>query len=332
MEKPVDTSETEHFHLGEKIFYSDGQDGVLTQVGFDPATSTLTSIVVRLGRFFGKSLHLPADIVSSATGNGVTLTISREEAIEKKVTEQGLLLDSRSVVTNTASPTKGSLVMVAVRASDRVLVFLVARNLHPHHDVLVPKEFITGLDKDQITVSIPQETLQTMPPYRRDEDLLQDVEAVLFAITPFHIDLPGITMRVLDGTLYLDGNISSSLRSDVVESQARSVPGILDVKNNLVGDDELASGLAMTLGHDKSTGDLPIGVYPRLGDVRLSGAVRTREQKQVAGEIARSFKGVRSVDNDLVIDAKADLLNVMASAEGGEAQDKVPGKYIRHTK
>ncbi len=222
--------------------------------------------------------------------------------------------------------------MAAVHASSRALAYIVVHNLHPHHDVLVRKEFITKLDTDQIVISIPQETLQALPPYRRDEDLQQDVETVLFAITPFHIDLPGINMRVLDGVLYLDGNISSSLRSDVVESQARSVPGILDVKNNLIGDDELAGDLAMALGHDKRTSDLPIGVYPRLGEVRLSGAVHTEEQKQTAGEIARSFKGVRSVDNDLVVDAKAGLLNVMASSEGGEAQDKIPGKYIRHTK
>ena len=332
MDNSIDVVETEHFHLGEKIFYSDGQDGALTHVGFDPATRTLTSIVVRLGRFFGKTLHLPAEVVSSATGSCVTLTISRAEALASKTEGEGVLFDSHSVVLNTATSTKGSPLMAAVQASDRALAYIVVHNLHPHHDVLVQKEFITKLDSDQITVAIPQETLQALPPYHRDEDLQQDVETVLFAITPFHIDLPGITRRVLDGVLYLSGNISSSLRSEVKESQARSVAGLLDVKNSLVGDDELASDLAMALGHDTRTGDLPIGVYPRLGDVRLSGAVHTEDQKKAAGAIARSFKGVRSVDNNLIVDAQADLLNVMASSEGGEAQDKIPGKYIRHTK
>jgi hypothetical protein len=41
---------------------------------------------------------------------------------------------------------------------------------------------------------------------------------------------------------------------------------------------------------------------------------------------------VISVINDLVVDPQADLLHVMSSSEGGEAEDKVPGKYIRHTK
>ena len=66
--------------------------------------------------------------------------------------------------------------------------------------------------------------------------------------------------------------------------------------------------------------------------MRLSGAVHNGQQKAAAEEIARNFEGVRSVLNDLIVDPKADLLYVMSSAEGGESEDKVPGKYIRHTK
>jgi hypothetical protein len=38
------------------------------------------------------------------------------------------------------------------------------------------------------------------------------------------------------------------------------------------------------------------------------------------------------VINDLVVNPDAEMLRVMSSSEGGEASDKVPGKYIRHTK
>ena len=66
--------------------------------------------------------------------------------------------------------------------------------------------------------------------------------------------------------------------------------------------------------------------------VRLSGAVHTGQQKAAAGEIAQNFPGVRSVINDLIVDPSADILHMMSGAEGGEAIDKVPGKYVRHTK
>jgi hypothetical protein len=64
----------------------------------------------------------------------------------------------------------------------------------------------------------------------------------------------------------------------------------------------------------------------------LSGAVHTPEQKAAATEIANSFPGVRSVSNDCVVKSDAGMLYVMSSAEGGEAEDIIPGKYTRHTK
>jgi len=86
----------------------------------------------------------------------------------------------------------------------------------------------------------------------------------------------------------------------------------------------------MALARDSRTYDLPIGVYPRLGEVRLSGAVHTSQQKAAAEEIVRDFPHVRSVINYLVVDPRAELLLVMLPT-GVEAEDKVPGKYIRHT-
>ena len=131
--------------------------------------------------------------------------------------------------------------------------------------------------------------------------------------------------------LYLDGNISSSLRSGIVQDQVLGVEGLTEVKNRLVADDALSGELALALGQDARTRELPIGVYPRLGVVRLSGAVHNSQQKAAAGEIARSFAGVRLVVNDLLVDPQADMLNVMSPPEGGERKDIVPGKYVRHT-
>ena len=73
-------------------------------------------------------------------------------------------------------------------------------------------------------------------------------------------------------------------------------------------------------------------MYPRLGSVRLSGTVRTAQQKAAAEEIAHSFEGVRSVNNELLVNPKTEGLNVMASSAGGDGEDLIPGKYVRHTK
>ena len=222
--------------------------------------------------------------------------------------------------------------LVAVYPENGELAYLVAHHLHPGQDTLLRQEFITDLATGHIKVNIPEATLNALPPYRPDSVLQREVEAIIFDITPLHVDMKGITARVLDSVLYLDGNISSSLRGDIVGDQVLGVPGLLEVKNNLVGDDRLASDLAMALSRDPRTRDLPIGVYPRLGVVHLNGAVHNGQQKTAAEEIARNFPGVRSVINGLVVDPKADMIHVMSPAEGGEAEDKVPGKYIRHTR
>src|SRR6266516_7154079 len=333
MSKTTLISEMYKFHFGSKILFSDGEDGVLLYVIFDPATGRLTHIGVRQGRLFGKTVQLPYDTVVNATGDGVARRINRADAAAaSSVNAKGAILDNKSVVENTATSARGTLMMVAVHPENGELAYLVVHHLRPGQNTLVRQNFVVDIATDYVKVNIPDTSLNELPPYRPDDVLQQEVEAILFDLTPLHVDLKGMTVRVLDSVLYLDGNISSSLRGDIARDQVSGVPGLLEIKNNLIGDDRLAADPAMALGSDPRTRDLPIGVYPRLGVVRLSGAVHNSQQKAAAEEIAKNFPGVRSVFNDLVVDPKADILHVMSPAEGGEAIDKVPGKYIRHTK
>ena len=221
--------------------------------------------------------------------------------------------------------------LIAVHPEHGELAYIVAHDLRPGQDTLLHETYVTSVAADKVTVSIPDDKLNALPPYRSDRELQQEVESILYDLTPLHIDLKAINIRVLDSVLYLDGNISSTLRSDIVQDQVLGVEGLMEIKNRLVADDQLAADLALALGQDDRTRDLPLGVYPRLGVVRLSGAVHNSQQKAAAEEIAKSFPGVRSVTNDLVVDPGADMLNVMSPAEGREAKDIVPGKYIRHT-
>ena len=333
MSKTTLISEMQKFHFGSKIFCSDGEDGILAHVIFDPPTRRLTHIGVKQSRLFGKAVHLPYSTVVDASRDGVTLGINRADvASAGSAAVEGALLDSKSVVENAGATGSGTLMMVAAHPENGELAYLVVHHLRPGQDTLLRQNFITDVAAEHVRVNIPDTLLNELPPYRPDGVLQQEVEAILFDLTPLHVDLKGMTVRVLDSVLYLDGNISSSLRGDIASDQVSGVPGLLEIKNNLVGDDKLAADLAMALGIDPRTRDLPIGVYPRLGVVRLGGAVHNSQQKAAAGEIARNFPGVRSAINDLVVNPKADSLRVMSPAEGGEAEDKVPGKYIRHTK
>ncbi len=333
MSKTLSIAEMQKFHFGSKIICTDGEDGILAHVIFDPAARRMTHLGVKQGRLFGKTVNLPYENVVSATGDGVALNLTRGEvATANAANGAGAVLDSKSVVENASSQGRGTLLLVALQPEDASLAYVVAHHFWSGQDTMLEEEYVTQLVTGQVKVNIPDGKLHALPFYRSDSELQQEVEAILFDLQPLHIDMKGMTIRVLDSVLYLDGNISSSLRGEMARDQVQGVAGLMEVKNRLVGDDTLAGNLAMALGRDPRTRDLPIGVYPRLGVVRLSGAVHNTQQKAAATEIARSFAGVRSVFNDLIVNPKADSINVMSSAEGGEAEDKVPGKYIRHTK
>ena len=322
-------SEMLKLHFGSKILWSDGEDGTLTEIIVDPATRRITHLWLKQGRFFGKIVQVPFGAVSDASSEAITLNLKRADAAATG--NGGAVLDGKTAVERANSSARGVLRMVAAHPASGELAYIVAHNVRPNQNIMLRTDTIQEITKERIVVSIPDEVFNALPSYRSDSELQREVESILYDITPMHIDLKGITFRVLDGVLYLDGNISSSLRADIAQDQVYGVQGLLEIHNNLVGDDQLAADLAMVLGQDARTHDLPIGVYPRLGVVRLSGAVRTTAQKSAAGEIARNFPGVRGVINDLVLDPQEDMLRVMAAPEGGEAGDKVPGKYIRHT-
>lgn len=334
MAKTNSISEMHKFHFGRKIFCSDGEDGVLTHVCYDPASFRMTHIGVKLGRLIGsRTVYIPFDSIVTASGDGINLKITRAD-LESASKEEpaGALLDQRSAVRQDKGAAKGVLVFTSAQPESGELAYIVARDVAPGQSALLSREVVSHLERGVITVSISDAALKTLPPYRSDRELQQEVEDILFDLTPLHVDFKGMQVRVLDAVLYLDGNISSSLRGDIVRDQARGVQGLLEIKNRLIGDDQLAGDLALALAHDPRTRELPIGVYPRLGAVRLSGAVRNSQQKEAAGQIARAFPGAHSVVNDLLVDSRTDALGVMASTEGSGVEDKIPGRYIRHTK
>ena len=339
MSKAALISEMLKFRFGSKVVCSDGEYGALAQVVFDTSTRCMTHIEVRQGRLFGKTALLSFDTISSAGSDGIMLRMACGDVEAASHTavdgEAGspLRLNHKSIVELAGTASRGTLALVAVHQGSGELAYLVAHHLLPGQDTLVRAEFVTALATDHVTVSVAGvagTTPGALLPYRPDDVLQREVESILFDLTPLHIDLKGMKMRVLDGVLYLDGNISSSLRGDIVVDQVSGVTGLLEIKNNLVADDQLAAYLAVALSKDARTRDLPIGVYPRLGVVRLHGTVQSVQQKVAAEEIARSFPGVKSVINELGVDHRADILPVMAPAGGDE--DIVPNKYTRHTK
>src|SRR5260370_25765713 len=277
----------------------------------------MTHINVKQGRFFGKTVLLPFDTITSAGSDGIVLRIASEdvEAASHAAGEvKGALLSNKCIVERADAASKGTLVLVAVQAGSGELADLVAHDLLPRQDTLLREEFVTAIATDHVTVNVAGvvgvagTTPGALSLYRPDDVLQQEVESILFDFTPLHIDLKGMNIRVLDGVLYLDGNISSALRGDIVVDQVSSGAGLLEIKKNLVADDKRAADLAAALGKDPRTRDLPVGGYPPLGLVLLNGTVQSVQQKPAAAKIPRTFPGGRAVFNRLNGVPKPDVL------------------------
>src|SRR5579864_7184585 len=256
MNKATFISEMQRFQFGSKIICSDGEYGILAYVVFNSSTRCMMHIGLKQGRLFGKTSQLPFDTLISATSDGVMLRVksadvaaaSKVETASDETAGKDALLSSKCTVERAGTGSKGGLALVAVHPTSGELAYLVAHHLLPGQDTLLRAEFITNLATEHVTVTIDDAKLSAIPPYRPDRVLQQEVEDALFDLTPLHVDMKAITIRVLDGVLYLDGNISSSLRSDIVTDQVLGVPGLLEIKNNLVADDTLANDLARALG------------------------------------------------------------------------------------
>jgi osmotically-inducible protein OsmY len=330
MGKKALISEMLKFHFGNQIFCTDGLDGILTHVLCDANTKRLTHIAIKQGRFFGKTYCLPLETVTKATSEGIWLTLAQDQLAGASIAEEaGTALNAHTTVQ--AKAASGTLATIAVQSGSGELAYIVAHNLLHGGSILLQARYVSAIAQGQITLAIEDDTLKSLPPYRTDAELQQEVQQILFDLGFLHIDLRGMKLRVLDAVLYMNGNISSSLRSELAKAQVSGVAGLLEIQDNLVGDDLLAADIALALGQDARTRELPIGVYPELGVVRLSGSVGNNGQANAAVEIATKFVGVRRVLNNLVVDPAADMLYVMSAPEGGEGRDIAPGRFVRHT-
>lgn len=68
-----------------------------------------------------------------------------------------------------------------------------------------------------------------------------------------------------------------------------------------VDDKTITAAVKAKLIEDKRTGGLSINVDTLNGAVALSGFAKSSEEKTVAGDIARSTKGVKEVRNNLIV-------------------------------
>lgn len=124
---------------------------------------------------------------------------------------------------------------------------------------------------------------------RPDVDIEEDVAQLIRSYPPLQMSRAYFTYRSVDGVLQLHGNVRTPQARRVLVENAARIPGVMQVDNNDLHDDE---ALRMAIGQL-----LPVGVYATVhgGVVSLTGQHLDHEAAQLLISAVQAVPGVRRV-------------------------------------
>jgi hypothetical protein len=111
------------------------------------------------------------------------------------------------------------------------------------------------------------------------------------------IDYDAIDIHIHDGVVTLRGFASTLMIKKRAERAAHAVPGVLEVDNRIMTDEEITLAVSRALGRDERTRHLRILVSARHGVVTLNGELDSAEERSVVEDVAASVPQVRGVVN-----------------------------------
>jgi osmotically-inducible protein OsmY len=319
----TELAEVKKVRLGARVQASDGEAGKVAYMVANAEQRTITHVGIRVG-FLGSggTFSVPMSLVVAGDSESLMISIPLADIQQKyaKVADGVRLGDGTHVAANGRA--LGKLAQVTVHSDTLVLRHLVIeRGLG--REYLVPARAVTAISTKEIQVDLGVVKPDHLTPFRTDVELHDDVYKAIYDYEPLRIDLPGIEIHAIDGVVWLTGHVSSELNVRLVADQLGGIPGLAELNNELMTDGGLAARISAALAHDPRTAKEYIGVYPRLGVVRLRGAVHTPAARQAATEISSAVGGVKSLANELKVDPNADVVPVLAGVTNED--DMVPG-------
>jgi uncharacterized protein YrrD len=118
--------------------------------------------------------------------------------------------------------------------SRRVAYLVVRKGRWLGRDTIVPIEFVRDITRDQVVVDLTRAQLEGLPDYRPDWEITSDViDALWYRSGLRPVDLYFVEVRTEDGIVELNGHTLTREAIHTIERIARSIRGVLDVRNNL---------------------------------------------------------------------------------------------------
>jgi len=309
------------FRFGATVVASDGEAADITGVVVQPGQRAVTGVVVKIPG--GTLVIVPLERIADATAAEMHVTVTREALLQvmPKVTADATVL-ARNTQVQVNGSNYGNLAQVSVvTATGGLHRLTVKRGMSG--EFLVDARSIVDISDDGRMVGC-QTAANTAPvAYRSDGEVLDAARAALWNYPRLRVDLRAVQVRVVDGEVWLNGHVSSTLNRRVMAELLEGIKGVTAIHNDLVADNELAIEIAQALAKDPRTHGQRLGVYPNLGEVYLRGLSDSPEAAQAATEIAAQIDGRHVVVNQIRISNNVDYLPMLAPVTGTE--DVVPG-------
>lgn len=170
-----------------------------------------------------------------------------------------------------------------------------------------------------------------------------------YALSPY-LRAHDIMVTVDNGTATLTGKVDEDVNKDLAQQIALGVRGIQKVDNRLVvmsdythpvrgkdrnfgdmiDDANITAAIKNKLLWSQYTSALTTDVDTKWGRVQLKGTASTAAAKAYAGTLARNTRGVRSVDNQLVIDLAPSKVDTSAAQDASDSwiTTKIKASYM----
>ena len=317
---PTISADVIKFRFGAVVIASDGEAGSVAYVVIQPGQRTITQLGVKLPG--GHTVAVPLDRVVEGTAEEVRVTLTREALLQvmQPAPARATLLSRQTQVN--AGKVRGTLTQVSLSVATSTLRQLATKQGFGGES-LFQATWITDISDDgkAITLTLPAGVEPAS--YRADADLLDEAHTRLWNYSRIRVDMRAVDMRAVDGEIWLRGFVSSTLNQRIMSELLIGMKGLTAIHNDLVADTDLAVTVAHALSRDPRTHGQQIGVYPTLGKVYLRGLATSQGVSDAATQIAAATVGHGTLINELLLNANASYIPMLAPVTGNE--DVVPG-------
>ena len=294
---PETTGRRDEILLGGEADALGTPSGRVQAVLVQPATLEIQALALSRGLGLLEDHLVLADAILAADGQTVYLAEAWTPAADG-VAAGAVLLRHGAAVLSADRKRLGKLQVVCFDRESKVVTALgVAGSGQGSSLRLVPVARVQGAGPNRIVTAVPAVEWAALHPYASDPTIRQAVLDQLAADPVLKPFLPSLGVDVRDQQVRVRGYVSERAQAERAAAMAAAVPGVLQVQQQIVSDDDLARAVSQAIGQDPATAAARVEVRSRFGRVEIEGWAPDPKTIQAIEDVATRVPGVQVVHN-----------------------------------